>query len=130
MTVPRRRNGRKRWASYSAFTTATRRPGLYKAGRRSGFLQDGAREVKLRLEQIAIRIERVELGVDAATVAEIGEPETVLQGRHERFLLAAALADALISDQRVGISVNAVWMVFRMDQGALALGLGQASRWT
>jgi hypothetical protein len=37
-----------------------------------------AREIELSLKQVTIRIQRVELGVDAAAVAQIGQPETVL----------------------------------------------------
>ena len=56
----------------------------------------------MSLKQIAIGIQCVELGVDATAVAEIREPETVFRGLLERFLFGPTLAEALMSDQRLG----------------------------
>ncbi len=85
-----------------------------------------AREIELSLKQIAISIERVELGVDAAVVAEVREPETDFQSFLKLFLFDAAFVEALMSDQRVGsFGERRLNRLLVLNQHALVLSLGE-----
>src|SRR5579871_3047691 len=65
------------------------------------FVQANLRETQLRLEQIAVGVEGVELRIDAALITHIRQPLPILQRGDQRLLFLAALADALVRDQRV-----------------------------
>src|SRR5260370_33304351 len=64
------------------------------------FVQPDLRESELRLEQVAIRVEGIQLSVNAAAITNIGQPRSVLKRSHQRFLLHAALSQSLMRDQR------------------------------
>jgi hypothetical protein len=84
------------------------------------------RQIQLGLEQIPIRVERVELRVDSAAIAHIGEPQTVLQDDYQLLLLNAALAHPLMGDQRVGyFGERRLNCLLVLDQRLVALRLGE-----
>ena len=76
--------------------------GFIKLDDAQDFFKTQARKIKLSLEQIAVRIQRVELRVDSAAVSEIRQSQTALQCCEERFLLRATFMQALMGDQGVG----------------------------
>src|SRR5579871_3031361 len=55
-------------------------------------IQADLRKRKLRLKQVAIRVQSIEQGIDAAFVADVGKPLAIAERRHQRFLFDAALA--------------------------------------
>src|SRR6266481_5682666 len=58
---------------------------------RQQFISSGLRQPQLRVEKVAISIERVEQAVDAALISQISQTRSVLQGRHQQLLLGANL---------------------------------------
>src|SRR5579872_1299159 len=59
-------------------------------------------ERQLGLKQIPVRVESVELRIDAALVTYVCQPLAILQCCDEAFLLDAALASSLMRNQRIG----------------------------
>src|SRR5579871_853937 len=93
---------------------------------RQRFVQVNLRERQFRLKEIAVGVKRVQLGVHAALIANVGEPFAVFERFHQRFLMLAALAYALMRDQSVGyFAERRLNRLLIVDQRAFALRLGE-----
>src|SRR5581483_3904602 len=64
--------------------------------------QPNLRQIKLRLEEVAIRIQCIELGIYSSPITEVCQPQTVLQRGHECCLLFAPFPNALVCNQSIG----------------------------
>ena len=75
---------------------------LVKLNHRKLFLEPYLRQVQLRLEQVPVGIQSVELGVYAPAIAHVGQSQPVLQRAYQRLLLFSAFPHPLVSDQGIG----------------------------
>ena len=88
------------------------------------FLQANAGQVELRLKEVAIGIQRIELRVDASAIAHVREAHPVFQRGHKRRLLLAALSYSLVGDQGIGdFGERGLYRLLVSNQRALPLGL-------
>jgi hypothetical protein len=76
------------------------------------FVEPDSRKIKLCWEQVLNGIQGIQLCIPTAAISDIGKTQTILERRDQRFLLLAAFTPALMRDQAVDTSANAVLIVF------------------
>src|SRR5690242_12120233 len=64
--------------------------------------QTQLRQRQLTREQVSLRVQHLEVAIQAAAITQFGEPDGILQRIHQVFLLDAFLPQAVERAERVG----------------------------
>jgi hypothetical protein len=86
-------------------------------------------KIQFCLKQVPIRIQSVELGVDAPLVSHVGQPFPLLKDSNKRLLLYPGFPRSLVRDQCVGnFSERSLNSLLILHHSAVPLGFRQSHR--
>src|SRR5260370_19548180 len=89
-------------------------------------VETNLRKIELCLDQVAIGVERIELGVDPALVTHVRKPRPILERCNQRLLLETAFTHALMCDQRIrNVGERRLNGLLILDERAFPLRLGE-----